>query len=102
MNYLTYVNSSKTTGTSYQGEVTCSYKRLVRLFGEPHTWDMEKTDAEWDIEFNDGTIATIYNWKNGPNYLGEYGTPVEEIVNWHIGGFSEQAERRVQEVVNDL
>jgi hypothetical protein len=29
-------------------------------------------------------VATIYNWKNGPNYIGR-GT-IEDIDEWNIGG----------------
>ena len=48
--------------------------------------DEYKTDVNWGLEFEDGTIATIYNWKNGKNYCGERGLPVEDITEWHIGG----------------
>jgi hypothetical protein len=34
-------------------------------------------------------VATIYNWKNGKNYCGEMGEPVEKMTYWHIGGKNE-------------
>ena len=89
-----------TNGTSLQGEINVSYQKLIELFGEPTPSDEYKSDAEWEIEFEDGTIATIYNWKNGKNYLGENGSDVEDIRNWHIGGFNKKAVELVEEIIN--
>ena len=33
--------------------------------------------------FNDGVVATIYNWKNGPASMGENGTNPVDIETWH-------------------
>ena len=33
-------------------------------------------------------VATIYNWKNGKNYLGAQGLKTEDILIWNIGGES--------------
>ena len=74
-------------GTCFQGDLYASYEQIVSKIGPPHTgYDGYKTDAEWSIEFEDGTVATIYNWKDGKNYRGEDGLEVEEITEWHIGG----------------
>jgi len=73
-------------GTSYQGEIDIDFATLKEKFGEPSNGDEYKVDAEWSLEFEDGTIATIYNYKDGKNYNGESGTPTEEIREWHIGG----------------
>ncbi len=74
-------------GTSLQGYCEVPYQRLVEVFGpHHHDGDGYKVDAEWVIEFEDGTLATIYNYKDGPNYCGEEGTPVADITDWHIGG----------------
>lgn len=83
-------------GTSLQGEVEASYAELCSLFGSHHDGDGYKVDAEWYVQFDDGTIATIYNWKNGKNYEGENGLPLEQIDSWHVGGNSTQAETNVQ------
>lgn len=75
------------TGSSLQGTVEVSYKRLVEVFGEhKDLHDDYKSDAEWWIKFGDGTFATIYNWKDGKNYNGDDGMEVEDITDWHIGG----------------
>lgn len=90
MNFTTHNQTtelvSATTGTCLQGEINCAYSDLVDLFGKPYDGDGYKVDAEWVIRFDDGQIATIYNWKNGVNYLGNEGTPTEQITDWHIGG----------------
>jgi hypothetical protein len=83
-------------GTHGQGNVTAAYKELCSLFGKPTAGDGYKVDAEWAVMFDDGTVATIYNWKNGKNYEGENGLPVEQIEYWNIGGMTSQAATNVQ------
>ena len=89
----------ETGGTSLVGEITAPFSKLVKAFGEPTESDGYKSDAEWEVEFEDGTVATIYNWKNGKNYNGSSGTPTEKITNWRIGGFSSNAKYKVLEVL---
>ena len=87
-----------TNGTSFQGDLYASYNDIVSKLGEPLTEKLcYKSDAEWIIEFEDGTVATIYNWKDGKSYCGERGMPTESITEWHIGG----SIKRVEEWVND-
>ncbi|MBC8489586.1 MAG: hypothetical protein H8D45_26510 [Bacteroidetes bacterium] len=86
--------TDKTGGTSFRGYIQVDYDTLVKVFGEPHYRDGYKTDAEWAFDF-DGVIGTIYNYKDGKNYLGADGLETKDIVNWHIGGFS----NKVVEVV---
>ena len=72
-------------GTSGQGDIQCSYARLVNAFGKPHSMYWEKSDATWELVI-DGLCCTIYDYKTGTNYLGKEGTPKEENIHWHIGG----------------
>jgi hypothetical protein len=90
--------------SSLQGTIEAEYKKLVELFGEPMAtgFDDYKSDAEWAIVFEDGTRASIYNWKDGINYCGADGTPTEFITDWHIGGFNEDAVKRVQEILEGV
>ena len=83
-------------GTSLRGDVTATYKELTSLFGKPTKGDGRKVDAEWYVKFDDGTLATIYNWKNGKNYCGPDGLAVEDIPVWHVGGASRASVDRVQ------
>lgn len=75
-------------GTYGLGEIETSYKNLVRIFGNPKIIKDKgnKTDVEWGIVFADGNIATIYNWKNGKNYLDKDGISINDIDLWHVGG----------------
>ena len=72
-------------GTHRQGYIKTSYHALVEVFGEP-IQGTYKTDWEWASRCDDGAIATIYNWKNGPNY-GYSGVTPEDIDKWNVGGF---------------
>ena len=81
----------KANMSSYKGSVKTTYDRLVQVFGEPHLRDGDKTTVEWVVEFDDGTVATIYDWK-----LSE--TPTYEY-NWHVGGFNNSAVDLVQQEV---
>lgn len=77
-------------GTGYRGILNANYYDLVQIFGEPEQ-GVFKTDAEWVLYFEDGTLATIYNYKDGKNYLGADGLDVEDITEWHVGGFNQEA-----------
>lgn len=87
------------SNTSLMGYVTASYDRLVEVFGGP-TYDEPsgdgKVDIEWNLEFEDGTIATIYNWKD---YDGGLRCKTEQDYVWHVGGKSKMAELLVIETL---
>lgn len=83
--------STDRDGTYLQGYITVSYSDLVDVFGSPNISPSDKTTAEWVLKFEDGTIATIYDWKTGNTPLGPYA--------WHIGGHSKTAIKRVQEIM---
>ena len=74
-----------------QGYITANYRELVAIFGEPETGDGYKVQAEWSLKFEDGTYATIYDWKESMD--------PEYVTDWHIGGQSNMAVARVQEAV---
>jgi len=81
------VASGRAGGTSLQGRINVPYSRLVKAFGRPNSkGDKYKSDAEWTLQVGRSTIITIYNWKDGKNYLGKEGLPVSRITDWHIGG----------------
>ena len=94
--------TNQTSGTHLQGVVDTSYDNLVKIFGEPHIKGEpgSKIDVEWAFEFEDGTISTIYNWKDGPCYQGDDGDPVETITDWHVGGMHKDALTKVAEKLN--
>lgn len=79
------------------------YSDLVALFGEPTDGDGYKVDAEWCIEFEDGKVATIYNYKTGKNYCGKSGFSVDILAgqDCHIGGKDEIVVERVHKLIRD-
>ena len=85
--------------TSLQGYIDTSYDVLVDLFGEPGDADGYKVDWEWQVQFKCGTVATIYNWKNGPNYCGEAGGGCHQGKQWHGGGLEQEAGRLVEQAI---
>lgn len=87
-------------GTSLQEVINCPYDLLTTAFGQPTDCDYDKVDSEWIIKFSDGTIATIYDWKVGKNYLGKEGITPETNTVWHIGGFNSDAVINVMEVLD--
>lgn len=84
--------SGKANGTCFQGTVLTTLENLINHLGEPleGSWD-GKVTAQWLLEFEDGVIATIYDWKMGK-------TPVKQY-EWHIGGKSKDVVDRLQEAL---
>ena len=80
-----FKKTSELDGTFLVGYVETTFNELVKTFGEPHYGESDdgKITAEWGLEFDDGTIATIYDWK-------EEGTPLDKY-HWHIGGRTDYA-----------
>ena len=97
MKFKTLETFHKANGTSLRGYLPhTTYADLVSVFGQPTCeGDGYKTDCEWLVEFNDGTVATIYNWKNGRNYCGNDGLDVEDIRHWNVGGHNGNAHQMV-------
>ena len=74
-----------TYGTHLVGKVETQYDTLVRVFGEPTMAGGidEKSWCQWSLEFEDGTVATIYDWKEDMLPL--------ELYDWHVGGRDQEA-----------
>jgi len=92
---MKFTNGADVNGTSLKGYVTTDYDELVACFGQPdfgpddHGGD--KVTCEWSLEFEDGTVATIYEWKHGY-------TPRNRC-QWNIGGKSIEATVRVMQAL---
>ena len=70
-------------GTHRVGELDGIYKKdIEKVFGPP-TWDQgsgdNKIQVEWVIKFPDGTIGTIYDYK-------QYDVDPDDVDYWSIGG----------------
>ena len=98
---ITHKPATKFESSCLQGYVDVEYKTLCKVFGKEHSkGDEYKVDAEWMLKFSDGTYATIYNYKDGKNYNGKSGLAKSKITDWHVGGSSELAVKRVQDAIN--
>lgn len=100
MQYITHNNENINTNETHGlGSVTASYGLLCSLFGQPYSGDGYKTDAQWDIEFSNGAIASIYNWKNGMNYCGVEGIPTNCITRWNVAGYEHPTLTLIKDVI---
>lgn len=71
-------------GTSFYGKtITTTLEKLVKVLGESDGIGevADKVQYSWELELEDGTIFTLYDWKE--YYTFDSATPIE----WHIGGF---------------
>ena len=85
------------TGSSLQGYVTTTRSALIETFGMPtftSDEEYEKVTTEWIIKFEDGTIATIYDWKRY-----EDAPEADEVLEYHIGGNSSAAVNAVSDAL---
>ena len=92
MNFKVNKSNIEVSGTYLQGHITATYDELVKAFGEPEE-GCDKVMAEWNIKFADGTIATIYDWKN------YHLKTAESVTDWHVGGFTGLSVVLVDEVL---
>lgn len=72
-------------GTHLLGEIMITRREIEAVFGAP-TYEVDdpfdKVTTEWIIAFDNGVVATIYDWKRY-----ESGAPgMDEKYDWHIGG----------------
>lgn len=84
-------------GTWLQGHLPNATRReLEAVFGEPQFWgEGDKVTTEWAIRFDDGTVATIYDWKRY-----EMGAPaMDERITWNVGGKTPIAVERVEDAL---
>lgn len=96
------INKASNHMTFLQDYIYIDYDKIVEKYGEPTFGDGYKTDANWVIEWSDGKVGTIYNWKNGTNYLGENGLETHKIKEWNIGGRDKTVAKRIRDdLLND-
>ena len=73
-------------GTSFHGATfSATLADLQIILGAPnHTSDHhDKVQNEWELELEDGTIFSVYDWKEYRRYTDK------ETIEWHIGGRSQ-------------
>jgi hypothetical protein len=93
---ITFENNPRVSinGTCLQGYIETTYDELVKVFGKPTELGDYKITVEWILQFSDGTVASIYDWKLSETPMGVY--------NWHIGGKSQHAVNLVHQVHNQV
>lgn len=89
---MKFTKDALVDGASFKGDFYAYYHEILEVFGEPdHGPNGKNGDGkitcEWALEFEDGTVATIYDWKEPETPMGMY--------SWHIGGKSYDAVDRV-------
>jgi hypothetical protein len=96
MKHTTLTDTREANGTSLKGYVHTTYGHLLEVFGEPTAYESgdDKVTCEWVIKFEDGLVATIYDWKMGRTPTGFY--------EWHIGGRNSEVVGRIRELFGVL
>jgi len=93
-------NRNLIAGTSFFGTTfPASVDQLVEALGAP-TFEgndgEDKTNFEWNMELEDGTIFSVYDWK-------EYRSiSLDEVIDWHIGGRNESDTDKALEELSKL
>lgn len=82
---------SETRNTRLIGLLDAAYDNLVMAFGPPLLSNNFGTHFEWNIMFNDGTIATVYDYNMAK--------PCYDVMEWHVGGRTIDALRLVERAV---
>jgi len=88
--YTVQDNFDALNGTHLQGYITTDFATLVATFGES-LGSGDKTTQEWVLVGEDGTVATVYDWKQPC-------TPLHKC-EWHIGGNDYRAVELVQDAL---
>jgi hypothetical protein len=74
-------------GTSFHGATfSATLADLQIILGAPnHTSDHhDKVQNEWEMELEDGTVFSVYDWKEYRRYADK------ELIEWHIGGMDQK------------
>ncbi len=77
--------------THLQDCLDISFDDLVTCFGIPMIGNCSAVRVEWKILFEDGVVATIYDWKQV--------VPVNSNRRWNVGGHDKRAVERVIDTI---
>jgi len=94
---MQHKRTQEIAGTYLQGyTVPITRRQISAVFGDPTEYEEgEKVSIEWGILFDDGTLATVYDWKRY-----ELGTPgLDEEMIYNIGGLTPEAVARVADAL---
>lgn len=71
-------------GVMLQGGIQATRAQMVKAFGAPRQGVNSRVVNDWKLQFADGTVAYLYDWKSEP-------FPDDEPYNWRIGGVTHRA-----------
>ena len=111
-------NNRLLTSHHLQAEVICSFKDLTSLFGRPFSYKKfgSAIDVQWAFVLDSGEIVTLYNWKNGPNYMTDnyrqksvfaaYARyrriyKLKDITEWNIGAENPEPAYYIKRVIEE-
>ncbi len=79
-------------GTHRVGYITTTRGVIEDVFDppSPQTSDPDKVTAEWPLRFDDGTVASIYDYRRAS------APHMREVCEWNVGGHGEDAMRCVE------
>lgn len=101
---MRFTTGGDSNGSGFCGFITVPFARLVEVFGEPEESDGYKVSAEWVITFEDGTVATVYDWKATNLYEDYLPSPKTlrgmNYDQWHVGGFDSRAVDLVRQALD--
>jgi hypothetical protein len=68
-------------GSSLQGYLEATAHEVTAILGpqDPEAFDPDKTRNEWTLMFDDGHVATVYDYYHSPRHP-------DETFRWHVGG----------------
>ena len=82
------------------GSFDAPFSYVRAILGEPiykkgYENHVYKSDVVWQIfmQVDPIEIVTVYNYKDGKNYLGEKGLKPEQITHWCIGSNNKEKAR---------
>lgn len=74
-------------GTSFHGAtISATLADLQIILGAPNSGGdhHDKVQNEWELELEDGTVFSVYDWKEYRRYTDK------ETIEWHIGGMNQK------------
>ena len=97
MDFVTHNDTDiETDFSSLRGHIQTTLANLIDVFGEPTRFgEGDKVTVQWEVRFDNGIVATIYDWKRY-----KLGTPgLHESEEYNIGGFDFDAVTLVREAL---
>jgi len=92
---MKFTKGANVNMTGLRGYVEANLGELCEVFGKPdhgpNDHNLDKTTCEWHLKFEDGLVASIYDYKVGYTPMGTY--------EWHIGGHEDVVVSRIQELI---